>query len=148
MPDQIVMHYEYMRFFRVIPLGAPDRPHSDWKGDLTFMGDAIGWWEGDTLVVDTVGVKEWTLASNEPGRQTDDVIYHSDALHVIERFTPVDAYRINYRLTIDDPKIFTQPWSSDWKMQRQPTWKLFEFVCEENNRCEAGKCSPADVQQD
>jgi hypothetical protein len=47
----------------------------------------------------------------------------------------------------DDPKIFTKPWTDGGKMLRQPTWKLLEFVCEENNRCAGGKCRQADVQK-
>ena len=50
-------------------------------------------------------------------------------------------------MTIDDPKIFIAPWTQNFQMKLHPTWKIFEFVCEENNRCEAGKCTPSDVQQ-
>jgi len=143
-PGQVVIFYEYFRFYRIIPIGAPNRPHSDWDGETTFMGDAIGWWEGDTLVVDTIGLKEW-YAGREAGR-TDIVLVHSDALHIIERFTPVDAYRINYEILYDDPKIFTQSWTRQRKMTRQPTWKLLEYVCQENNRCVGGNCTKADIQ--
>jgi hypothetical protein len=52
-----------------------------------------------------------------------------------------------YEITIDDPEIFTKPWSQMFGMKLHPTWKLLEQVCEDNNRCENGKCTPADVQK-
>src|SRR2546428_673573 len=76
-----------------------------------------------------------------------EVLYHSDALHVIERFTPTAPDTIGYQLTYDDPKIFTKPWTTNWQMKLHPTWKLFEQECEENNRCEGGKCSLSDAQK-
>ena len=82
-------------------------PHLE---DLDFwMGDARGRWEGDTLVIDTVslGDKTWF---DQAGN------FHSDALKVVERFTPTDATHINYEATIDDAKVFTRP----WKMQPDP----------------------------
>ena len=72
---------------------------------------------------------------------------HRYQLHVIERLHYVDPNLVAYDMTIDDPKIFTAPWTQNFQMKFHPTWKVFEFVCEENNRCEAGKCSVSDVQQ-
>ena len=141
-PGFVVIFYEYNHNFRIIPTDG--RPH-DKNVELTWMGDSVGHWEGDTLVVDTIGLKEWPLAANEPGRA--EVLYHSDALHVIERFTPTSPGTIAYQLTYDDPKIFTKPWTTNWQMKLHPTWKLFEQECEENNRCEGGKCSPSDAQK-
>jgi len=132
----VVLFYEYMRFFKNIPIGAANRPHSDWDGELTYMGNAIGWWEGDTLVIDTVGLKEQTM-----------VFYHSDAVHTVERYKPLDEYRVDYEITYDDPKVFTKPWTQNWRITRHPTWKLLEYVCEENNRCVGGTCSKAEGQQ-
>lgn len=145
-PGTVVILYEYEHFFRVIPTDG--RPHPK-DVDLTWMGDAVGKWEGDTLVVDTIGLKAWQLdafhgadkrfkAEAHAGEQV--VRRHSDALHVTERFTPIDAKNIKYDITIDDPKIFTRPWSQSFSMRLHPTWKLLEQVCEENNRCEAGHC--------
>jgi hypothetical protein len=142
-PGNVVIFYEYNHFFRIIPTDG--RPHPK-DVELTWMGDAVGKWEGDTLIVDTVGLKEWPLAADEPGRP-GVVLYHSDALHVIERFTPTGPDTIAYQLTYDDPKIFTKPWTTNWQMKLHPTWKLYEQVCEENNRCEGGKCSASDAQK-
>src|SRR5438552_5416190 len=57
-PDKLVVLYEYMHFFRVIPIGAPNRPHADDAEEDTYMGDSIAWWDNDTLVIDTINLKE------------------------------------------------------------------------------------------
>ena len=139
-PGVVIFLYEYMHFFRVVPTDG--RPHPK-DVELTFMGDSVGHWEGDTLVIDTIGLREWTLdATTNPATR-----YHSDALHVIERIQYTDPMTGSYRMTIDDPKIFTAPWSQDFGMKLHPTWKLYEQVCEENNRCENGKCTDSDAQK-
>ena len=133
-PDAVVFLYEYMHFFRVIPIG---KPHPE-DVDLTFMGNAVAKWDGDTLVIDTIGLKEWTLSASNG--------WHSDALHTTERLRHIDAATVSYQITIDDPKIFTKPWSQEFQMKLHPTWTLLEQVCEENNRCEGGKCLASDSQ--
>jgi hypothetical protein len=140
-PGVVVILYEYNHFTRVIPTDG--RPHAQ-DLDLTWMGDPVGKWEGDTLVVDTIGLKAWPLEGDTGGGSPVERItpYHSDALHVIERYRPTSPTAIDLEITIDDPKIFTKPWSSHWGMKKHPTWKLLEQVCEENNRCEAGHCTP------
>jgi hypothetical protein len=132
-PDTVVILYEYMHFFRVIPI---NKPHPR-EVELSFMGDAVAKWEGDTLVIDTIGLREWTLSASNG--------WHSDALHTIERLRHTDPTTVSYEITVDDPKIFTRPWTQEFQMKLHPTWKLLEQICEENNRCEAGKCtdSPA-----
>jgi hypothetical protein len=87
----------------------------------------VGHWDGDTLVVDTV---------NFNGRTRLDTIGHphSDALHVIERFTRTDATHIAYEVTIDDPKIFTKPWTNQRTFTLRPDWEIMEYSCEENNK--------------
>jgi len=151
-PGFVVIIYEYEHFPRYIPTDG--RPHPP-DVDLTWMGDAVGKWEGDTLVVDTIGLKAWQIDAFhglDPRFKTDPhwtqpgYRRHSDALHVIERFRKTDPTTVAYQMTIDDPKIFTKPWSQDYIMKLHPTWRILEQVCEENNRCEAGKCKAADVQ--
>lgn len=141
--EQLVILYEYMHFFRTIPIGAPERAHGDIV-EPTYMGDSIAWWEDDTLVIDTSGLKEWMLDAWHP--EAGGTRWHSADTHVVERLTMTDAMNATYEVTIDDPAIYTAPWTQPWQMQRKPTWKLFEFICEENNRCEGGQCEAADVQ--
>jgi hypothetical protein len=88
-PQQVVILYEYMNVFRVIPINAK---HPD---DLvpTYMGDSVARWEGDTLVVDVVGFNDKTWL-------TGTGTFHSDKLHVTERYTRIDKDQINYEVTI------------------------------------------------
>jgi hypothetical protein len=142
-PQVLVNLTEYMHFFRVIPLDG--RAHRK-DVDPTWMGDSVGRWDGDTLVIDTAGLKEWHLdaTQNAPKQITEaeqgTQSWHSDQLHVTERLAYVDPDTIDYAVTLEDPKIWTAPWTSKFVMKRHPTWSLLEFVCEENNRCLNGKC--------
>jgi len=121
-PEQIIILYEYFTVFRVIPLNAK---HPE---DLepSFMGNSVGHWDGDTLVVDVVGFndKGWVLAGG---------IFHSDALHITERYTRVDKDMINYEATIDDPKVFTKPFTSSTTLMLREGTRVREFICPENN---------------
>lgn len=92
-----------------------------------FMGHSIGRWEGDTLVVDTVGIKEGTwLDSNG--------LEHSDKLHLTERFRKTSADVIQYSVTYDDPVFFTKPWTLTVDLNRLKDTRLIEYVCMENER--------------
>jgi hypothetical protein len=143
-PDQLVILYEYMHFFRIIPIGEPKRPHGE-IAEPTYMGDSIAWWEDDTLVIDTIGLNEWLLDAThgEDGSSR----WHSDQLHVVERIRFTDPMNVSYDVTIDDPVVFEGPWTENWQMQRKPTWKILEFICDDNDRCRAGNCEDADVQK-
>lgn len=140
-PGQLVILYEYMHFFRVIPTDGRPLPKDV---ELTWMGESAGRWEGDTLVIESTGLKDWVLDAthDENGSR-----WHTDALRLTERLRHTDATTVSYEVTLDDPKIWTRPWTQEFQMKLHPTWKLYEFVCEENNRCEAGKCVESDVQK-
>jgi hypothetical protein len=135
-----------MHFFRTIPIGAPDRPHDN-DIERTWMGDSIGWWDGDAFVIDTVGLKEWMFDASLDLGGVGESRWHSDALHLTERLRFSDPTTVLYTVTIDDPKIFTAPWSQEFGMKLHPTWKIFEFVCEENNRCQGGQCAESEGQK-
>ena len=121
-PQQIVILYEYMNVFRIIPLNAKH------PADLvpSYMGDAVGRWDGDTLVVDVVGFNDKTWLT---GAGT----FHSEALHITERYTRVDKDRINYDVTIEDPRVLTRPWVVHSTMMLREGTRLLEYVCVENN---------------
>jgi hypothetical protein len=93
--------------------------------DPAFNGHSIGHWEGDTLVVDTVGIDTTTRMA--PG------VAHSDQLHIIERIRKVDADHIQIARTIFDPKVLAKPWTVVLPYARQKG-HLREYVCEQNNR--------------
>jgi hypothetical protein len=141
-PGWMVVRHEFQNnFSRAIPLDG--RPHPK-DVELTWGGQSVGHWEGDTLVIDTVGIKAWPLGAH--GHPTGS-IWHSDAIHVIEKLKYVSVRVVSYEVTIDDPKIWIRPWSEEFHMVRHPTWNLLEYVCAENDRCSQGKCTPADVQK-
>jgi hypothetical protein len=138
----LVIRHEFMNnFTRVISLDGRQHPKD---ADLTWGGRSVGRWEGDTLMIDTVGLKEWWLDNPHPKGS----LWHSDAVHVIERVKYIGPRVVSYEVAIDDPKYFTKPWSEELQMVLHPTWELMEFVCEENDRCSQGNCTPADVQRD
>jgi len=138
-PKYMVMVTEFMRVTRLIPLDG--RPHLK-DIEPTFYGDPVGHWEGDTLVIDATNYKRWSL-DDHYYENPKEYRMHSDAFHSIERLRRTDASTIAYEFTVDDPKIFTRPWSVDWQMKLHPEWEktgLYEMVCNENNRCEGGNC--------
>jgi hypothetical protein len=118
-PGEVILLFEYDRNIRHIHLDRREHPKDL---DLTWMGDSIGRWEGNTLVVDTVGLndKTWLDQVGHP---------HSDALHVIERLRRTDADTLEDDVTIDDPKAYKKPWTGQQMFKRRPTWHLLEYVC-------------------
>jgi hypothetical protein len=120
--DRVVIMYEYPHLFRVIPTNGATHPVDP---DPTWMGDSIGHWEGDTLVVDTIGFNDKTEL---PGGYR-----HTEALHVVERFTRVDFDNLEWEATIEDPSVFERPWKiSRGFPLRTDLEKVGEFVCENN----------------
>jgi hypothetical protein len=121
-PKQIVILYEYMNAFRVIPIGGK---HPDDMAP-TYLGDSVAHWEGDTLVVDMVGFndKTWLTATGT---------FHSDELHMTERYTRVGKDQINYEATMVDPKVLTKPWTVRSTMMLREGTRVQEYICAENN---------------
>jgi hypothetical protein len=116
-PDHVMILMEMVHDARIIRMNATHVP----KHIRPWMGDSIGRWEGDTLVVDT---------TNFPPQQ--NFRGSSENLHVVERFRRVDANTINYRFTVDDPTTFTAPFSGEipfWALDEQ----IFEYACHEGN---------------
>jgi len=121
--DRIVIIYEYQSLVRQIFMDGRGHP-SDLEP--TYMGHAIGKFEGDTLVIDTVGFndKTWLDLMGLP---------HTEALHVIERMRRVDHDTLVDDYTIDDPKAYTKSWTAQRTFKLKPDWQIQEYVCTENN---------------
>ena len=121
-PQQVVILYEYMNVFRVIPLNAK---HPE---DLepSYMGDSVGRWEGDTLVVDVTGFNDrtWLIGAGT---------FHTEALHVTERYTRVSSDRIDYEAVMEDPNVLTKPWVFRTSMMLRNGTRVREYPCSENN---------------
>jgi hypothetical protein len=119
--DKVVILYEYLHMFRVVSINGthPADP------DPTWMGDSVGHWEGDTLVVDSVGFNDRTEL---PGAYR-----HSEALHVVERFHRTDFDHLQWEATIEDPNVFAKPWTLTRTFPlRMDLDKVDEYVCENN----------------
>jgi len=108
-PDYVGMTFEYGGAYRTIYTNGT--PHL--KGPLNFwMGDSRGHWEGDTLVVDVVHFTDETWFDRAGN-------FHSEGLHLVERFTLADPDHINYEVTIEDPAVFTRPWKMSMPLYRR-----------------------------
>jgi len=129
-PGYVIIFYEMIHNARIIPLDG--RPHLS-AGVRLWDGDPRGHWEGNTLVVDTTNYnnKGWIATSAATARIKG--IPQSEALHVVERFTRVDAETINYEVTIDDPNVYTRPWKVAIPLNREANYQIFEYACHEGN---------------
>lgn len=121
-PKFVVMLTETFHGFRIIPIDG--RGHRDDVAP-SYRGDAVGRWEGDTLVVDQTNFTDtnWLFAEG-------NVSFHSDALHIVERYHRVDANTLEVEATIEDPKVLTQPWKVPTQTLRlAPFDQIMEVGC-------------------
>ena len=121
----VVILYESNHSYRVIPL---DGRHPSAQVKL-WMGDSRGRWEGNTLVVDVTNFNEDTWLDSHGS-------FHSDALHVVERWTPAGPDRIDYSVTLEDPKVFTRPWKMAFAVNRnrEKNYEIWEDSRHEGER--------------
>ena len=120
-PKYILMAYEYAGATRTIYMDkAPPSPADSW------MGHSVGHWEGDTLVVDVTSLNDQTWFDRAGN-------FHSDALHVVERYTPLSPDALTYEVTIEDPNVFSRPWKMSMPLYRrlEKNAQLLEFKCVE-----------------
>jgi hypothetical protein len=120
-PDKVNILYEYNHSLRHIYMNGnphPDGPINWW------MGDSRGSWDGDTLVVDVVHFTDQTWFDRAGN-------FHSDALHVVERYTPTGPNHMLYEATVEDPAVFTRPWEMSMMLYRrmEPVPELLEYAC-------------------
>jgi hypothetical protein len=121
-PGRVIMYFEYEHYVRQIFTDGRDHPKD---ANPTWMGDSIGRWDGDTLVIDSTGFndKTWLDVSGHP---------HSEALHMVERMRRVDHDTLMIDITIDDPLAYTMPLKTQRKYILKPGWNIMEFICEDN----------------
>jgi hypothetical protein len=135
-PMEVIQQPEHKRIIMIFEGGAhiwreiymDGRPHakSDAIKGETWLGDSVGHWEGDTLVVDIVGFNEgtWIDYFGHP---------HTNQLHIVERFTRPNKGTLHYEATIDDPGAYTKPWTVAWDIPWREETELQEYICQENN---------------
>jgi hypothetical protein len=122
-PDAIAIRYEMIHETRIIPLDA--RPHAGPRLHL-LMGDARGRFEGDTLVVETTNFTNRTHFGYNNR-------YNSEQLKLVERFTPVGPGKLNWEVTVNDPGVWTRPWTFAMTLVKDDTQPIFEYGCHEGN---------------
>jgi hypothetical protein len=124
-PERLVILWESNNIFHVVPTDGRDHPKNL---EATWMGNSVGKFEGDTLVIDSIGFngKTWIDTAEHPS---------SDALHVVERMHYTDPQHLAYEVTWEDPKIYTKPIKNVRTFTRmKPGEELMEYWCMENNK--------------
>ncbi len=127
MPGRILFVFEGgAHMWRVVYMDGRKHTPPD-KLNPTYLGESIGHWEGDTLVVDVTGFNDrtWIDAAGHP---------HTEQLHVIERFTRVNQLLLHYEATIEDPGAYSKPWSTSWYIVFEPGLEPLEYICQEGNK--------------
>ena len=122
-PGLVVILYEWDHTYRII--STDGRPHSK-DVDPSFMGDSVGHWEGDTLVVDITDFNDKTWL-DYAGH------FHTDALHIVERYHRSDVDTIDYEATIEDPNVMTKPWILPYTLKKAND-RVRENECIENEK--------------
>jgi len=120
---QVIQLFEYGHFVRRIHMdGRPHPATLQETGSHEWMGHSVGRWDGNTLVIDTIGFndKTWLDRLGRP---------HSDALHVVERIRLADQDTMEYDVTVDDPKAYVAPWQGRMLFTRRAGWELGEHTC-------------------
>jgi hypothetical protein len=123
-PGYVAIRNEMIHETRIVPLDG--RPHIG-EAIKTYMGDSRGWWDGNTLVVETTNLNGRNGIGPNGGGQT------SDRIKLVERFTLLDADTLLYHVTIDDPGTWTRPWTIAFPWKRDESYGMYEYACHEGN---------------
>jgi hypothetical protein len=125
-PDSVVIRYEMIHEARVIPLDpsrAESRDSRTSHGPRRYLGDARGWWEGDTLVVETTNFRPETAPQGA-----------SEHVKMTERFIPISAAELDWRVTFEDANVWTRPWTFEMPLTKvDRSQQMFEYACHEGN---------------
>ena len=136
-PGHLVFSYETTHMYRIVALDG--RPHPSQNVKL-WMGDSRGHWEGNTLVVDVMN-------NNSKSRFSTEGDFASDKAHIVERYAFLDAKTMEYRATIEDPTVYTRPWTIRARMIRihtkDPDYEVWEDSCHEGEKSADGLIQPA-----
>jgi hypothetical protein len=124
-PGYVVIRYEMIHEVRVVPLDG--RAHVSSK-IRTYMGDARGRWEGNTLVVETTNLNGRTGA-----QANGNLMMLSDDAKIVEKFTRTAADSLQYEVTVTDPRTWTKPWTATFPLRREMSYGMFEYACHEGN---------------
>ena len=129
-PGYVVILHEMIHDARIIPIDG--RPHVG-SGVRLWNGDSRGRWEGNTLVVETSNFSNRGGVATSAATGRVKGIPQTEALHVVERLTRVDANIISYEVTVTDPNIYTKPWTVKFPLSRDQGYQIYEYACHEGN---------------
>jgi hypothetical protein len=134
-PGYVAIRYEMVHDHRIIPVTPAVHAGTNVR---SYMGDSIGHWEGNTLVVETTNFIGDKLAIGANG---DGGAPYSDALKLVERFTRTATNVIDYEVTVNDSKTYVAPWTVAFPITQEPGYQLFEYACHEGNHAIANALS-------
>ena len=143
-PDTLVIHYEMIHEARIIPLDG--RPRLG-EGSRSWNGESRGRWEGDTLVVETHGYIDGGWIATSGSQRRIKGIPHTSQLHVVEHFTRTGPNTILWRATIEDPEIYTAPWTVEIPLVSRRGSRIYEYACHEGNQAVRNILRGARVQE-
>jgi hypothetical protein len=129
-PGYVIIASEMIHETRIIPLDG--RPHLG-ANLRQWNGDSRGRWEGNTLVVETANFNDKGSIATSAATGRMRGVPQTSAMRVVERFTPVSPDRIEYEVTIEDPKTYARPWKVALPFNKDPEYQIFEYSCHEGN---------------
>jgi hypothetical protein len=129
-PGYVIIRYEMIHNARIIPIDGRPRLSAKIR---QWDGEPRGHWEGTTLVVESTNYNDKGMIATSAATARIRGIPQTEALHVVERFTPVDANTIIYRATVEDKNVYTGPWTVEIPLTRDSKYQMFEYSCQEGN---------------
>lgn len=129
-PGYVVIASEMIHETRIIPIDG--RPPLG-PGLRSWNGDSRGRWEGNTLIVETTNFNDKGSIATSAATGRMRGVPQTEAMRVVERFTPIDPDTIDYRVTVEDPKAYTRPWTVALPLNRDPNYQMYEYSCHEHN---------------
>ncbi len=143
-PGLVAIRTEMIHEARMIPIDRPGHPRAHAPAELkTYMGDPIGHWEGDTLVVETTNF----IGGHNGFVGNGGGLPYSDELKLIERFKKISDNSVQYSVTINDPKTYTAPWTVSFPIRQEPGYRIFEYACHEGNYAMRNSLSAARAEE-
>jgi hypothetical protein len=137
-PGYVVIVFEMIHETRIIPVDG--RPKLN-AAITQWNGEPRGHWDGNTLVVESTNYNDKGSIGTSAATGRLRGIPQSAAMKITERFTPVAPNTIDYRVTIDDPKVYAKPWTVELPLNRDETYQMFEYSCQEGNYAMANSLS-------
>jgi len=137
-PGYVVIVFEMIHETRIIPIDGRPKLGANIK---QWNGEPRGRWEGNTLVVESTNYNNKGSIGSSAATGRMRGIPQSEAMKITERFTRTDANTINYTVTIEDPKVYTRPWTVSLPLNRDDSYQMFEYSCQEGNYAMANALS-------